>query len=266
MSFKFFETGKSNGNPAELYVFKYNGEFHRYTSYHKDLTFDGATYTALPVRRDSIKRVKETDAENILKIEIPKDTLIADMFRILAPVKPMTVNILKTHLDDPDKEFITIYTGRVRGADWSKPLLELSCDSFGSALQRPGLRMTYQTVCNHVLYGGQCKVNKAEFAITGEVVAIDGPKITVYEAASFEDGWFKLGLVTYRGYNYMVIDHKGSELTLLRDVENLETGTLVELSAGCNKVLDTCWDKFNNGENFGGFPFVPNSNPFKWGI
>jgi uncharacterized phage protein (TIGR02218 family) len=37
-------------------------------------------------------------------------------------------------------------------------------------------------------------------------------------------------------------------------------GDTYSLSAGCNKLLTTCRDKFNNVVNFRGFPHVPGSD------
>lgn len=42
----------------------------------------------------------------------------------------------------------------------------------------------------------------------------------------------------------------------------LDVGTKLILYAGCDKLNTTCSTKFNNILNFGGFPFIPQDNPF----
>lgn len=42
----------------------------------------------------------------------------------------------------------------------------------------------------------------------------------------------------------------------------IEVGTKLSLYAGCDKLNTTCNQKFSNILNFGGFPFIPNDNPF----
>lgn len=42
----------------------------------------------------------------------------------------------------------------------------------------------------------------------------------------------------------------------------LDIGDTVKVYAGCDKLNTTCSTKFNNILNFGGFPFIPQDNPF----
>lgn len=43
---------------------------------------------------------------------------------------------------------------------------------------------------------------------------------------------------------------------------DLSIGSVVLAYAGCDKSNSTCATKFNNIVNFGGFPYIPNTNPF----
>ena len=53
----------------------------------------------------------------------------------------------------------------------------------------------------------------------------------------------------------------GSGLTLIYPAP-LTPGETVSLYPGCDHTLQTCHGRFNNAENFGGFPWIPRRNPF----
>jgi hypothetical protein len=38
----------------------------------------------------------------------------------------------------------------------------------------------------------------------------------------------------------------------------------VTLYPGCDRSLAMCDERFNNAVNHGGFPWLPNSNPFRY--
>lgn len=266
MAYKDFETSLFRGRPIELYRFEYGGDVYRYTSHNKDFTYNDATYKSIPLRRGSIRRMKDSVAENYLTIEIDKTSPVADKFRIIAPAKTLWISVYRLHRNDPDKEVVTLFTGRVRGVDFAKPLAELKCDSLGSALKRAGLRMNYQTMCNHMQYSSRCGIDRNAYRVVAQVDNTKNEHITSTALGAFKDGWFKLGYVEYQGYYYMIIDHIGSTITLLNAPEGLKVYDEIQVYAGCDRTLDTCWDKFSNGLNFGGCPFIPGENPFRWGL
>jgi len=43
-------------------------------------------------------------------------------------------------------------------------------------------------------------------------------------------------------------------------------GKQVIVYAGCDKTPQTCKNKFNNLQNFRGFPYIPVKNPVIWGV
>ena len=45
-----------------------------------------------------------------------------------------------------------------------------------------------------------------------------------------------------------------------------DTPIIVTGYAGCDRRIDTCWDKFDNGLNSEANAWFPNKNPFQTGI
>ncbi|WP_269915579.1 phage BR0599 family protein [Acinetobacter sp. HY1485] len=64
--------------------------------------------------------------------------------------------------------------------------------------------------------------------------------------------------------NRKTVDLYQITLTLFNSftASDLALGDVVSIYPGCDKLNTTCTDKFNNILNFGGFPFMPSSNPF----
>jgi hypothetical protein len=42
----------------------------------------------------------------------------------------------------------------------------------------------------------------------------------------------------------------------------MEVGNTISAFPGCRRTIDDCVNKFNNLDNFGGFPHSPGRNPF----
>lgn len=255
-----------NSQPVELYTFTYGGETYHYTSNNKDFTYKDVVYQSMSISRGSLRRSKASLSENYLTIKINKDSAIPEKFKIIFPANPVWVTLLQVQRDKPDEAGLVIFSGRVRGVDRAGELAELKCDAGESALKRAGLRLNYQLICNHMTFSEGCGLNRDDYQVAGRVESVEGAAVTLSGLPELPDNWLKLGYVVYQDYFYMIIKHEGPTITLLHPAEGLEPGELIRAYAGCDKGLDTCWDKFNNGLNFGGCPFIPGVNPFRWGF
>jgi hypothetical protein len=96
----------------------------------------------------------------------------------------------------------------------------------------------------------------------GTIAAQSGMDITIAIAADKPDGFYNGGMLI-QGTTYKYISaHVGSLITLGRLFNPLVIGSSAQLVAGCDRTMDDCLDKFDNLDNFGGFPFIPTINPF----
>ena len=62
-----------------------------------------------------------------------------------------------------------------------------------------------------------------------------------------------------------IVLHNGDDLTLIRPLYGLAASDSVNLYEGCDRSLATCIAK-GNVINYGGFPWIPQTNPFESGI
>jgi uncharacterized phage protein (TIGR02218 family) len=122
-------------------------------------------------------------------------------------------------------------------------------------------RNLYQATCVHKLYDAGCTLNKANFGFAGTVGADASATQIPWSGASQN---FAQGTVTFTsGVNAGVTAtigaaQGGAWLTLIYPLEEPPSeGDSFVAYYGCDHTLPTCQNKFDNGTNFRGFPFVP---------
>ncbi|MEH3118290.1 MAG: DUF2163 domain-containing protein [Methylorubrum populi] len=132
---------------------------------------------------------------------------------------------------------------------------------------------TFRAACDADLGDARCRVGLAgpRYRATGTVQVVPEPgRLTVVLSTDLADAWFSGGrLVWERGANAgLAADvrthrREGARVTL----DLWETpprpavpGDSFALTAGCDKSLATCRDKFANSLNFQGFPHMPGND------
>ncbi|MGU3666401.1 DUF2163 domain-containing protein [Methylobacterium sp. A49B] len=126
---------------------------------------------------------------------------------------------------------------------------------------------SYRATCGADLGDARCRVDLAAWRTTGRVTATPEPATLSAElAGAFADGLFTGGRLTWT---------EGANAGHAADVR-LQLGALIELwtvpprpitpgdgfslTAGCDKRLATCRDRFANTVNFQGFPHMPGND------
>jgi hypothetical protein len=170
----------------------------------------------------------------------------------------------------------------------SHALYQTSCD-----VNRDNYKTTI-TNATFNKYGSKIKVPESNTTFhalpkdTRNSQGIISSTVTVETVASGEEvfryvpntGYFTGGMVKLAdGTFHMILNHKAAagqqdgELVLMRHVvldDDTKSkvlnsdGTIknLEIYPGCDRTSGTCLTKFNNLVNFGGFPFMPDTNPF----
>jgi uncharacterized phage protein (TIGR02218 family) len=265
MTYATFENSAQRGTPVELYEFTQGLARWFYISGANELLRLGHTYIPSSVRRDRLKQ--STDVfKNGIRLSFPRTNEFASQFLGFPPEELTTVTILRGHWGDPDSEFQVYWKGRITAAKVSGSDIELECEPIYSSLRRPGLRAKFELSCRHVLYGRGCGLNRELFRHNGTILGVTSGLAVEVSGVSgiFPDGHFTGGLfeVPSTGHARFIVNHVGGVVTLSRPMQDL-TGTLaVALFPGCDHTKATCLAKFNNLDNFGGFPWIPKTNPF----
>ncbi len=124
----------------------------------------------------------------------------------------------------------------------------------------------YSPECRADLGDNRCKVALSGFRHLGRVMAVLGQSSFSDTSLTPPDGWFDYGILHWitgenAGLAMEVKKSAGDQVTLYQPmIHPLAAGDLYEMTAGCDKRLTTCINKFANVENFRGEPFVPGSD------
>jgi uncharacterized phage protein (TIGR02218 family) len=259
MSYTTVERSVAEGSPIELYHFAQGTRRWRYTSSQAAVEYLSETYSPLSLTRGAIEQANEIH-RNGLEITLPRDCPLGTLFLAAPPEGIVSVTIYRRHLPDP--EFITYWKGRVSAARFSGSVLQLKCEPIATSMKRVGLRARYQLLYRHVLYSASCGALRERFRVDGLVAGVSGTQVTVVAAAGQANGYFTAGMLSSPVGLRMITAHNGSSLTLVAPLMGLAVGDAVSLFAGCDHSMGQCASRFDNLDQFGGFPFIPVKNPF----
>lgn len=270
------ENSTNEAAPVELYRFDYGLDTFCFTSSYDDYTHEGLTYKAEALSRTELDQSKEDQAGSIT-ITVPADCPVARLFIAYLPAVPVTLRLYRMHrsLD----AVIIAFAGTVNAAKFKDGACELVCQASTAALGRPVPATLFQSQCNRTLFSRTsdysaetgpgfaqtigCNARRDAYEITATVVAIEGLTVSADAFASKPAGWLRGGYVKRAsGEVRWITNHGGVIATLVHPFADLEIGEVLLAYPGCDGSADTCRSKFNNIENFGGFDFMPTTNPF----
>lgn len=125
----------------------------------------------------------------------------------------------------------------------------------------------YQRTCDAVFCDSRCKLNAATFTFSGTVDTVSSPSAFTVTGLSQDDDYFSRGLLTWTsganaGAKADVRTHTNDGAAVGIDlwtpqVGDIAPGDTFDILAGCKQTADVCKNKFNNLDNFQGFPHMP---------
>ncbi len=247
-----------NDKNIELYEFAQGEAVQRYTSGRKNVIHNGFIYAPKNIERDTIKT--STDIfQNKIKLTLPIDDDLAQTYIGTTVEEVIQVRIL----GKLSGEFAYIWQGRLVSSVTDGSEVELNCEEITTQQRRMGLTPTFQHGCRHALYSPMCGLNKDDYATSATIESIDGREVML-TALSQEDGYFNAGIFKVGSAYRYITAHEGNKVVLSRMLPADLTETACTLYAGCSHSTTVCEQKFNNLDNFGGFPYL-DKNPFEIG-
>lgn len=270
MTYAQYEQSQQAGQPIELYTFQIGSTFYRYTSAEDQITFQSNLYYPRQISRGGTAQSNEQTKQQ-MEITLPTSDEVASRFIGIVPGQLMTLSIVRAHRNDPDQEGLVIWDGRITGASYKDSGVRCVLQGLTTevSLSRPIPRFKYQGMCNHVLGDAMCQVDlaSATHRHTAVVTAVSGAMVTVAGLSAKGSGWAVGGYVEYLANDWrLVLAQTGDVCTLLLPFADNVVGQTVTVVTGCDHSLDTCNTKFANTINYGGFPYVPQRNPFTAGV
>lgn len=271
MAFNDQEISNQDGKPVALYEFRYGNTYYRYCTSDKDETVgldendEPATWLAKAITDDGV--TQGGNDQNDLQLTVASNLPVADLFRQGQPTGKVWLTVRRWHIGDPDDETPLQWSGSVtNGMLVDKATVQLACRSLGGTYDRNGLRLAWDRMCPHPLYGVGCYVDKELHAYPRTIATLDGTNFTCTAHAEPEEGSFTGGFVEWtRGDGSF--DRRGIELQdgndfrVLGLTTGLEVGMEVTIYPGCPRNTAGC-KLFDNLPNYGGFPHLPGKSPF----
>lgn len=280
MTFDSFESAQETSQPIEIIQIQIGAEAFYWTSSEDTVTILAQDYDPIPIQRSRIIQSPE-ERQSIVDFTVAGDNEFAVKYVGVVPGNRAKVTVQRVQRPDfPSPEVVTLYEGYIQSVKFSKDGYSAVIASLpiAAAVSRPIPRYTYQSLCNHVLFDDQCKVDDTDSTwrlSNAEVLTVVGATITVQGADGESDGFYTGGFVEALGGQdaRLILEHTGTSLLLLLPFPFDLVGQVVNVFAGCDHTIATCDSKFSTTEdatsnviNYGGFAFVPTRNIFRVGI
>ena len=244
-----------------------DGTSHGYTDYKESITIDGVVYNPAPgFQKVKMNLTANAEVSNqkfgSAWVDAPEDDLKGGKF------DNASIEVSWASWRHPSYGRLVVFTGQLGEVTWSPEGYEVDIVSYMKNLS-VNIGNVFTANCRHTLFSGAktgqcgyCGVSKTAFTQTGSVSAITTNKWVFTISNAQADGYYSNGLIKFtsglnNGLSAVIKSHAGNKVTLMLPTAfSINVGDTFEIQAGCDKTLDTCKTKFNNVNNFGGFPHI----------
>lgn len=241
----------------------------RFTSAQDDLVYDGNTYTAITIERGERSNSADIERKTSIKISMPVEHPFAKLYALYPPLQDAeciiyqaTLPLGSAEVTDPEPVFrgvLLTYGSEGRTASFEvTPRIH--------AANRQGPRGVYSSLCRHALYDRGCKVLLASYqeSVTVEEVRPDVRELVIFAPFDIPGGYYQGGFIRVTAESDPILILKQglssndppyrTTITLTRWSAELTAEPSTILAApGCDYSRQTCIDRFDNLDNFGGF-------------
>ncbi len=265
MTYDVIERSNQDGKPVALYEFLFGTIAWRYCAFTSAITVGGNTYEPLAIS-DGGYSMSGEPADDMISITVDASIPLSNILNGSPPSQTIWVNVRRYHHGDTEAPITWI--GYVASRkQMNAASVDIRCKMLTAGFNRDGARLTYGRQCPHVLYGIDCRANKAAFAFTMPVESLAGGTVyssylTGQASGYFSNGFFEwvryTGAVERRGIEF----HTGNHFTVLGTTIGIDVGDIITVYPGCQRTRSDCKNKFNNLSNYGGFAHMPNKSPF----
>ena len=246
-----------------------DGVVFRYTSADRDIVFDGATWTSVPIGRSDRARDTSEDSKNLVTVTVPHDHPVAVLYMRTPPDQMVTLELLR---GENLGNISQVLKATVTGVKWNGYEATIECESPMARANRTGLAARYQSQCRHALYGRGCRIDREDFKLTYTFIQIEttGRRIKATGSTGLPEDWAVGGVIEIDDQRRIVLGHQTTVesgvtfvfVDIQRPFGDIAPSATVHVYAGCDHAVQTCRDKFSNLANFGGFTLLPKVNPF----
>ncbi|HEN8225523.1 TPA: phage BR0599 family protein [Pseudomonas aeruginosa] len=266
MSFSDREHSLANGQPIRLYDFS-RGPIHwAYTSADRDIEHNNQVFRARAVSDDGIRQTGEA-LPDLLTLTGPADLEVAQLYRHGRPSTAPELVVWDRHQDEA--QALVAWIGTIADVNWpSDSRVQVKCRPLGS-ISKTGLSLAWSRNCPHTLYDQNCRVERERFRVPFTLERYDGRSVTGAGNAlgGYPDGYFRGGYIEWDSGQGVIeqrgiAEHSGNTLVLVGGTSFLSMGLGINAFPGCDGLIQTCHDTFDNTDNCGAVKDLPGTSPF----
>lgn len=252
----------------ELYEIKNSiGNEYYYCSSNFDIIYNNKTYIAKAINRFSIEQ------DNF-----KKDTLTLNASMFLNPFPEffnLTTKDLYT-IKIINSKFKIIFFGTITSVEFEvdNDIATITCSNITKLLEASIPKKRFTNSCNNDLYDNDCRLNRELYK-----TILDNTKFTIVDSRTItleidnqnqnQNSFFSNGIIIINNQRNMIMKdtydsntNKHTFKLFYNIIDKTEDILEIKFYQGCDKSYNTCKSKFNNNENFNGFPSIPNENLF----
>ncbi len=273
---------------ANLYQFTLpSGSNFYWTDAQQNIVYNGNTYLAAyldnqpGLARGQLKTSIGLNADS-LEIDVSYDTntrinnMTPAAFALAGGFDNAVVTVSKALAPDWTNPVINgavnLFTGIVAEVQADSGVVKLTVNSMLRLLNTAFPRNYFLPQCNHALFDAGCTLLASNFAVNGTVSGTSNTLTYFGSGLTNAANWFALGYVVWNtganaGLKSFVKSYDGSgNFTLPYPLAAVPApGDTFTAYPGCDKLQATCTTKFNNLQNFRGFPYVPTPETLELG-
>lgn len=262
------EYSVAEGSPYEAYRFIGSVKNYYYTSAETDITISGQVYSSVnPIRRSAISITGHQEDCPDLEIEVPYDLELVQDYGYGVPPSGLRLELLRYHEGtDPSTDYVVIWKGVVGPISISGHMAKIVVPNIFSLMLRGEIpSVYYHPPCNHVLYDSRCGMVSTDFDQATTVVTVTAEDTIEVDDDGFADEYLRGGEIVNdaTGERRLIVDNVANVITLNFPFQSIAVDDAVTLYAGCNHSFAMCKARFDNAINYGGYPFIPEDNPFE---
>ena len=237
-----------------------------FTDHDRDVVIGGQTYKAADGMSPSAVSSQSGLAVDNLEFEgMLSAAAITEADILTGRYDHAEINIFMVNYANPALGKLDLKTGwlgevTLQGGEFIAEMRGLS-----SRLQQ-AIGDVYTSGCRAKLGDARCGINMTGYTVTGAVTAVEATYAFTDSSKVQPNGYFSDGMITFTsganiGLSMEVRDFTSGRFGLFLPMPNAITvGDTYTAIAGCDKLFDTCANRFHNAINFRGEPHVPGTD------
>ncbi len=240
-----------------------------FTSYENTLSYAGKPYAPAPFSFDRYKGARDLSDELTLTSwggDFTANPLNQFLPFTLNAIMTLTITRVNASVPDDGKARI-LFHGDVMNLDTSGTEWTALIKFFGRRLEQKFPRHLYQTPDNFTQFTPPTQLADTTYKKIGTIGTLNGFTVTVNGLSEALDWWSNGRIQTGTGANFerrsvlkSTVAGTVQTITLDRPLLHAVAGQGITLWPGYDQSREQCQTKFNNNVNFGGHPFMPDTN------